>query len=134
MMKQSELISTLNRLLDSPVSKSTKRRLLQNFQICHCYQCNGVGLAFHEYRFEDGPFIGQRFISTAPIRDWLDKYDNLRVIFLDCKLKGIETTSLICFDRKIEKVQKEWRKLLSIYPITWQASSVAGFQIQESRT
>lgn len=134
MMKQSELISTLNRLLDSSVSNSTKRRLLENFQICHCYQGNGVGLAFHEYKFEDGPFIGQRFISTAPTRDWLDKYDNLRVIFLDGKLKGIETVSLICFDRKIEKVQKEWRKLLSISLITRWTSSIAGFPIQESRT
>lgn len=134
MMKQSELISTLNRLLDSPVSKSTKRRLLENFQICHCYQGNGVGLAFNEYRFEDGPFIGQRFISTAPSKDWLDKYDNLRVIFLDGKLKGIETVSLVCFDRKIEKVQKEWRKLLLISQITWQNSSVAGFPTQENRT
>lgn len=117
MMKQSEVVKLVETLLAT--GKADNRRLLTNFQIWNCYEQNGLGLAFHEYRFKDGPFKGQRFLSTAAKVEWLNKYDNLRVIFTNGRLNGLETVSLICFDRKIEKVEKEWRSLVSNYQTTW---------------
>lgn len=131
MMKQSEVVKLVETLLAT--GKADNRRLLTNFQIWNYYEQNGLGLAFHEYRFKDGPFKGQRFLSTAAKVEWLNKYDNLRVIFIDGKLCGLETVSLICFDRKIEKVEKEWRSLISNYQTTWSKLSVAGFQTPVSK-
>lgn len=116
-MKQPKLIELVETLIKS--GGADNRRLLKNFQTWNCYEKPEVGLAFHEYRFKDGPFRGQRFISTAPNTKWLNKYDNLRVIFLDGKYEGLETLSIVCFDRKIEKVEKEWQPLLSISLTTW---------------
>lgn len=128
-MKQADVIKVVEILLKS----ENTRQILRNFQIFNCYQHDGCGLAFHEYRFKDGPFKGQRFISTAPNTKWLNKYDNLRVIFLDGKYEGLETLSIICFDRQIEKVEKEWQQLLSISLTTWSKISAAGFRTPANR-
>lgn len=131
-MKQPKLIELVETLIKSDAADN--RRLLKNFQIWNCYEKPEVGLAFHRYRFVDGPFKDLHFISTAPEVSWLNKYDNLRVIFVDNKLNGLETVSLICFDRKIEKVNPEWQPLISTSPITWSQLSVAGFRILANRT
>lgn len=131
-MKQPKLIELVETLIKS--NAADNRRLLKNFQLCNCYEKPEVGLAFHEYRFVDGPFKGQRFISTAAKIEWLNKYDNLRVIFIGGKFEGLETVSLICFDRKIEKVKPEWHAYISTYRTTWSKLSVAGFQTLVNKT
>lgn len=131
-MKQPKLIELAETLINSGAADN--RGLLKNFQTWNCYEKPEVGLAFHEYRFVDGPFKGQRFISTAAKVEWLNKFDNLRVIFTGGKFDGLETVSLICFDRKIERVKLEWQPLISISLTTWSQLSAAGFLTRASRT
>lgn len=131
-MKQPKLIELAETLINSGAADN--RGLLKNFQTWNCYEKPEVGLAFHEYRFVDGPFKGQRFISTAAKVEWLNKFDNLRVIFTGGKFDGLETVSLICFDRKIERVKLEWQPLISISLTTWSQLSAAGFRTRASRT
>lgn len=133
MMKQTDIVRIAETVLNS--GKAINRTYLRFLQMRNCYNTlDFPSLAFHEYRFKDGPFKGHRFISTAPNTKWLNKYDNLRVIFLDGKYKGLETLSIICFDRQIEKVEKEWQPLLSISRTTWSKISAAGFRTRANRT
>lgn len=111
MMKQNDVVKLLETLLATGAADN--RRLLMNFQICHGMSDSLPGLNFHEYRFKDGPFKGQRFISTAPNTKWLNKYDNLRVIFLTGKYEGLETLSIVCFDRQIERVRPDFIPLMT---------------------
>lgn len=133
MMKQADIVKIAEVVLNSGWCNT--RVYLKGLQMRNCYNVVDMpSLAFHEYRFKDGPFKGQRFISTAPNTKWLNKYDNLRVIFLDGKCKDLETLSIICFDRQIEKVEKEWQPLLSISQTTWSNLSAAGFRTRANRT
>lgn len=64
------------------------------------------------YKFLSGPFKGSRFQSTAPNANLMNRFPNFKVIFIDGPCAGLETTSLITYDCKIEE-PKQWRKLLS---------------------
>ena len=115
MMKQSELVEVIETLLSTKNADNTL--LLKNFQLQNCYGTLFTGLAFHKYRFKDGPFKGQFFLSTAAKLEWLNKYNNLRVVFFGGKFDGLETTSLVCFDRKIEKIETQWKNLVRVTQI-----------------
>lgn len=98
MITQKQLVHIFESIVDSP--NCDKRKLQDLYQIGNCYRAL-PSLAYYEYKFEDGLFKGSRFLSTAAKVSWLNKYDNLNVLFVSGPCKGLKTKSIICFDRKV---------------------------------
>lgn len=73
---------------------------------------------FKLYRFETGPFKGEKFLSDAPDANWLKEYPNFLIIFLG-KCKGLTSHSLITYHceikmyTKIVKKPKIWHNFYS---------------------
>lgn len=62
------------------------------------------------FKFLTGPFKGVRFQTTADLKQ-MNSMPNIPVVLLD-KFAGLVTTTLMCYDQKIQEGPK-WRKLLS---------------------
>lgn len=65
------------------------------------------------YRFLDGPFKGSLFTCTSPDVSLMNEHPWFEVEFLSGPCKGIRTSSLITYDRKVISLEPKWRKLLS---------------------
>lgn len=86
------------------------------------------------YRFLDGPFKGSLFLCSAPDTKLMNEQPWFEVEFISGPCKGIKTSSLVTYDRKVISLEPTWRKLLSTSPTTWLNLSAAGFQTKVSRT
>lgn len=68
------------------------------------------------YRFLDGPFKGSLFTCTAPDLSLMNEHPWFEVEFISGPCKGLKTSSLITYDRKIICLEPTWQKLLSNAP------------------
>ncbi|ULA52628.1 hypothetical protein [Enterobacter phage vB-EclM_KMB20] len=85
------------------------------------------------YRFLDGPFKGSLFLCTSPDVRLMNEHPWFEVEFISGPCKGIKTSSLVTYDRKVISLEPTWRKLLSISQTTWLNVSVAGFQTKANK-
>lgn len=64
------------------------------------------------YRFLDGPFKGSLFLCTSPDVVLMNEHPWFEVEFISGPCKGIKTSSLVTYDRKVISLETKWRKLL----------------------
>lgn len=79
----------------------------------HIKFSDGTVLEPKLYRFLDGPFKGSLFLCTSPDVGLMNEHPWFEVEFISGPCKGIKTSSLITYDRKIICLEPTWHKLLS---------------------
>lgn len=102
--------------------------------ILHTKFSSGAVLEPKLYRFLDGPFKGSLFLCTSPDVGLMNEHPWFEVEFISGPCKGIKTSSLVTYDRKVISLEPSWRKLLSISRTTWLNVSAAGFQTKVNKT
>ncbi|AHI61027.1 hypothetical protein CG98_gp124 [Enterobacter phage PG7] len=69
--------------------------------ILHIKFSDGAVLEPKLYRFLDGPFKGSLFLCTSPDVGLMNEHPWFEVEFISGPCKGIKTSSLITYDRKV---------------------------------